>query len=116
MSTASAFRPPTYCTILQTSPQDLVDEVADTMANETTAATGVPISILIQSARQFLPYEIRLTVVETITARRQLSVPVNETSRIEDEGTGQIYMSEEVVAPQDPFGAASVRMILRRVR
>lgn len=116
MSTESAFRPTTYCTILQTSPEDLVDEFGDPMDNETAAATGVPISILIQSSRQFLPSENRMTVVETITARLRPNVPVNETSRIKDERTGQIYMIEELVAPQDPFGAASVRMILRRVR
>src|SRR5690606_26604850 len=116
MSTESAFRPTTYCTILQTSPEDLVDEFGDPMDNETAAATGVPLSILIQSSRQSLPSENRMTLVETITARLRPTGPVNETSRMKDEPTGQSYMTEGLVAPQEPFGAPSVRRSVRRVR
>ena len=115
MSTESGFRPTTYCSILDTAPSDLRDEFVDPLDNVTVSASGVPISIIHQTSRQFLPVENRLTSVHNITARLRPSVPIKETSRIKDERTGEIYMVEGIVHPQDPFGASAIRLELRRV-
>jgi hypothetical protein len=116
MSSEAGFRPTTTVSILQTDPDDLVDEFGDPMDNEAVAASGIPMSIIIQSSRQFLPSENRMTIVHQITARVRANVPVNETSRIKDERTGEIYMIEQLVHPQDPFGSAAIRLVLRRVK
>lgn len=115
MSTESGFRPTTTCSILDTSPGDLTDEYGDPLDNEMVSASGVPISIIHQTTRQFLPSENRTTVIHTIVARMRASVAVKATSRIKDERTGHIYMIEGLVHPQDPFGSAVIRLDLRHI-
>lgn len=116
MSTSANFRPTTYVTVLRTSPETLTDEFGDPEDNETVASTGNPFSIIMQSKRQFLPSEMRTTIVQTIAGRCRADVDVKETDRLKDERTGYLYMIEGIVEPQDPIGAAAKSFILKRVQ
>lgn len=116
MSTSANFRPNTYVTVLRTSPADSVDEFGDPTDNETVASTGNPMSIQINSKRQFLPSENRTTIVQTIFGRCRANVDVKETDRLKDERTGYLYMIEELLEPMDPIGAAAKSFLLKRVQ
>jgi hypothetical protein len=116
MSTSAGFRPNTYVTILRTTPGDLTDEFGDPTDNATVASSGHPFSILLQSKRQFLPAELRTTIVQTILGRCRANVDVKETDRLKDERTGYLYMIEQIVEPMDPIGAAAKSFILKRVQ
>lgn len=115
MSTEVGFRPTTTCSILDTSPENLVDEFGDPLDNETVSASGIPISIIHQTTRQFLPSENRTTVIHNVVGRMRASVTVKATSRIKDENTGHIYMIEGLIHPQDPFGSSVIRLELRHI-
>lgn len=114
MSTSATFRPTTTCTLLRT-PQGVVDEYGDPVDDDTEVAVGVPVSILQQGVRQFLPAEGRYTNVTTYTARLRGDVDVRERDRVRDERTGAVYMVEGIVQPQDPHGVAAIRLDLRKV-
>lgn len=116
MTTSAAFRATTTCTILRTDPNDpnAVDEYGTAIDVDTPVATGVPISIIQQTVRQFLPSENRYTNVTTHTARLRADVSVEESDRIKDERTDEIYMVEGIFKPQDPLGPAAIRLDLRK--
>ncbi len=114
MSTSAAFRPTTTATFYET-PDGTVDEFLDPVDNDTVAASGVPISIIQQTVRQFLPAENRLTNITTYTARLRGNVSVKDTTRIKDERTNDTYLVEGITRPQDPMGAAAIRLDLRKI-
>lgn len=116
MSTSANFRPTTYVTILRTSPSNLTDEFGDPLDNESVASTGNPFSITQQSQRQWLPAENRTTIINNIAARCRGNVDVKNTDRLRDERTGQLYMIESIVHPQDPIGAAAISFTLKQVQ
>lgn len=116
MSTSANFRATTLVTVLRTLPETLTDEFGDPEDNETVASSGNPFSIIIQSKRQFLPSENRMTIVQTILARCRANVDVKETDRLKDERTGFLYMIESLIHPQDPMGAAAKSLTLKRVQ
>lgn len=114
MSTSAAFRPTTTATLLDT-PDGTVDEFGDPTDNDTVTASGVPISIIQQTVRQFLPAENRLTNITTHTGRLRGDVAVKATTRIRDEATSDTYLIEGITRPQDPMGAAAIRLDLRKL-
>lgn len=114
MSTSAAFRPTTTATILRT-PAGTVDDFGDPVDNDTVSSSGVPISIIQQTVRQYLPAEDRLTNITAHTARVRGDVDVKHDDRIRDEATDETYLVEGITRPQDPFGSAAIRLDLRKI-
>lgn len=114
MSTGDSFTPTTTCSILRTdgAPED---EFGDPVDNETVSSSGVYISIIETTTRQYLPAEKRLTVIRSNTARLRADVDVKETDRIKDELSGEIYTIENLVKPSDPNGSVATRLELKRI-
>lgn len=114
MSTSATIRPTTTVSVLRT-PEGTVDSFGDPVDNATTAATGVPMSIIQQGVNQHLPADDRLTNTATHTARARGDVDVEPADRIRDERTDRIYLVEGITRPQDPLGAAAIRIDLRYI-
>lgn len=108
----TAFIPTTTVDILR---GESTDGYGDPVDNDTVATSAVPISIIEQNRRIFLPVENRTTVVRMFAGRVRPGVDVREGDRLRDTSSASIYLVEAVSRPASPVGLADARLDLRRI-
>lgn len=108
----TAFVPTHRVSILRGETTDVYGDPVD---GSTVAASAVPVSIIEQNQRVFVPAESRTTIVRMLTGRARPGVDIREQDRLRDDVTASIYLVEAVSHPASPFGQADVRLDLRRV-
>lgn len=106
----TAWLPTEVVDILRGETTDGYGDPADT---DTAVATGVPVSIIEQAKRVYLPAENRLTTVRMFTGRARPDVDVREGDRLR--AGVSIYLVEGVSAPASPVGPSDKRLDLRRI-
>lgn len=94
---------------------ETTDAYGDPVDASTVAASAVPMSIIEQQKRVWVPAESRTTVVRMYAGRARPGVDVRTQDRLRDEASMTIYQVEGVSAPASPLGASDVRLDLRRI-
>lgn len=92
---------------------ETTDGYGDPVDTATAVATNIPVSIIEQSKRVWLPAESRFGVVRVFTGRARPDVDVREGDRLR--AGASIYLVEGVSQPANPVGAVNVRLDLRRI-
>ena len=104
--------PTTTVTVLggtETGPYD------DPAESNTEVATGIPASII--EGRQIVATEAdqQARVIRYYTGRLPHGTTVDDSQRIRDERTGDVYSIDNVTAPVNPIIPQDVRLDLRRI-
>ena len=92
-----------------------VDSFGDPIDNATVVASGVPVAIVEDSQRKWLPNEQRETLIEQYTIRARPNVDIVENDRLVDEREGFVYQVRDVIRQQAVFGVADCRVTAVRV-
>lgn len=90
-------------------------DFGDPIEGTTVAASGIPASIV--EGRQTVATESdpQARVVRYYTGRLPNGTEVNDSQRIRDDVTGDIYSIDNVTRPRNPVIPQDVRLDLRRV-
>lgn len=104
----------TTVTILRTGPGS-VDAYGDPVDNNTSAATGVPFSILEQSSQESDPTTGESRVVRFVFGRCYPNVDLRRGDRVRDERTGVLYSVDGVTRPQSPVTTPDLKSELRQL-
>lgn len=107
----SGFLPTTTVAVLR---GETTDSYGDPVDTDTPVRARVPISLIEQDRRVFVPAENRHTIIRQVTGRARPNADIREEDRLRDERTGSIYLVEAVSRPSSVVGAADVRLVLRR--
>jgi hypothetical protein len=90
-------------------------DFGDVLDSETVATSGIPASIV--EGRQVVATESdpQARIIRYYTGRLPNGTVVNDSQRIRDEVTGEIYSIDNVTRPRNPVIPQDVRLDLRRV-
>lgn len=92
---------------------EITDGYGDPADVATPVATSVPMSVIEQSKRVWLPAESRFGVIRIYAGRARPDVDVREGDRLR--AGVSIYLVEGVSAPDSPVGAVDKQLDLRRI-
>lgn len=104
--------PTTTVTILGGSSDS---DYGDVLDSDEPAGTGIPASIV--EGRQIVTTEsdAQARAIRYYTGRLPHGTVVNDSQRIRDEVTGEVYVIDNVTQPRNPVMEQDVRLDLRRV-
>ena len=90
-------------------------DFGDVLDSDTPATTGIPASII--EGRQVVATESdpQARIIRYYTGRLPAGTVVDDTQRIKDETTNDIYVIDNVTVPNNPVIPSDVRLDLRRV-
>jgi hypothetical protein len=90
-------------------------DYGDVLDSDTPAGSGIPASII--EGRQVVSTEsdAQARVIRYYTGRLPNGTIVDDSNRLRDEVTGDVYSIDNVTVPRNPIMEQDVRLDLRRV-
>lgn len=90
-------------------------DFGDVLDSDTPATSGIPASII--EGRQVVATESdpQARIIRYYTGRLPAGTVVDDSQRIKDENTNEVYVIDNVTYPQNPVIPSDVRLDLRRV-
>lgn len=90
-------------------------DFGDVLDSDTPATSGIPASII--EGRQVVATESdpQARIIRYYTGRLPAGTVVDDSQRIKDENTNEVYVIDNVTFPQNPVIPSDVRLDLRRV-
>jgi hypothetical protein len=103
--------PTTTVTVLRGS---TTDDLGDTVAADTVAASGIPFSLLEQRRSVYVAVDNRVQQVRYFTGRAPGDSDILISDRIRDETTGTVYQVDSVTQVGSPVQMNDLRLDLRK--